>query len=142
MRDCSIKEKSIAVLTPYAAQKHKIQELLKKKNIHNIRVLSIVESQGIIMINKRRVIVLCACQFEIEQFQSSFSRPTCSKQFVFSQTTNPDAWVAYRSSPRKILKIIDGFPRKILKIRWILGHSEVLLLIDQKLSKGLTLSTI
>ena len=42
----SIRENSIAVLTPYAAQKNVIRELLQNKGINNVRVLSIVESQG------------------------------------------------------------------------------------------------
>ncbi len=43
----SINEKSIAVLTPYAAQKAKVKELLNEAKFREVKVLSVVESQGI-----------------------------------------------------------------------------------------------
>ena len=44
MKTCCVKETSIAVLTPYTAQKAKVKELL---NGREVKVLSVAESQGI-----------------------------------------------------------------------------------------------
>ena len=42
----SICQSSIAVMTPYAAQKNKIGQLLKSQNMNEVTVLSVIESQG------------------------------------------------------------------------------------------------
>ena len=61
----------IAVLTPYSAQKNLIEEKMKEAKL-NIKVASIIESQGEVLVLRAHSVVLRKALFEVTAWRVNF----------------------------------------------------------------------